>query len=244
MLLRRFMQHVKDQNWFAVGLDVVVVIVGIFLGMQVTEWNDARKEQITSDEYMSRIITDLNSDINLFNTVISAAEIRLSKGLFIRDLYNGYQPTEDEYSELLKTVRLAGFTFRAKVNDNTFEALKSSGTLHLIPTANIRDELFSYYGFLNHTDQWSYITNDNQLGYLDALKDIRTLEQADAWFAGVDETITTEEGKVLLDKILQSNDLKRSLPGLIIAQRKFISDARRSIEMANNILEMLNSSSE
>ena len=43
MLLRRFMHHVKDQNWFAVGLDVVVVIVGIFLGMQVTEWNDARK---------------------------------------------------------------------------------------------------------------------------------------------------------------------------------------------------------
>jgi hypothetical protein len=31
------MQHIQDQNWFAVGLDVLVVITGIFLGMQVTE---------------------------------------------------------------------------------------------------------------------------------------------------------------------------------------------------------------
>ena len=30
--------HKSDQNWFAVGLDVLVVITGIFLGMQVTEW--------------------------------------------------------------------------------------------------------------------------------------------------------------------------------------------------------------
>jgi len=36
------MQHVKEQNWFAVGLDVIVVIVGIFLGLQVQEWYEAR----------------------------------------------------------------------------------------------------------------------------------------------------------------------------------------------------------
>lgn len=43
MILRRFMYHIKEQNWFAVGLDLMVVVVGIFLGMQVTEWNEARK---------------------------------------------------------------------------------------------------------------------------------------------------------------------------------------------------------
>jgi hypothetical protein len=32
------MQHVKEQNWFAVGLDVLVVIIGIYLGLQAQEW--------------------------------------------------------------------------------------------------------------------------------------------------------------------------------------------------------------
>ncbi|MFT7527316.1 MAG: hypothetical protein ACI9LY_002471 [Arenicella sp.] len=45
MILRRFTQHITEQNWFAVGLDVIVVVVGIFLGMQVTEWNDDRKDE-------------------------------------------------------------------------------------------------------------------------------------------------------------------------------------------------------
>ena len=43
MILRRFMQHIKEQNWFAVALDVLVVIVGIFLGMQVNNWNEEYK---------------------------------------------------------------------------------------------------------------------------------------------------------------------------------------------------------
>jgi hypothetical protein len=43
MILRRFTKHVTEQNWFAVGLDVIVVVLGIFLGMQLTEWNEDRK---------------------------------------------------------------------------------------------------------------------------------------------------------------------------------------------------------
>jgi uncharacterized membrane protein len=43
MLLRHVSKHFSEQNWFAVGLDVIVVITGVFLGMQVTEWNNGRK---------------------------------------------------------------------------------------------------------------------------------------------------------------------------------------------------------
>lgn len=31
MLLRRITQHVKDQNWFAVGLDFLIVVVSVFI---------------------------------------------------------------------------------------------------------------------------------------------------------------------------------------------------------------------
>ena len=33
MILRRFMKHVGSQNWFAVGLDVLVVIFGVYIGI-------------------------------------------------------------------------------------------------------------------------------------------------------------------------------------------------------------------
>lgn len=33
MILRRMMQHAKDQNWFAVFLDFVIVVPVVFIGM-------------------------------------------------------------------------------------------------------------------------------------------------------------------------------------------------------------------
>lgn len=45
MLLRRVTKHVKDQNWFAVGIDFAIVVVGVFIGLQVANWNDARSQK-------------------------------------------------------------------------------------------------------------------------------------------------------------------------------------------------------
>ena len=36
------MKHVKTQNWFAVVLDFVIVVFGVFIGIQVANWNEAR----------------------------------------------------------------------------------------------------------------------------------------------------------------------------------------------------------
>ena len=33
MILRRITEHVKAQNWFAVGLDFLIVVVGVFIGV-------------------------------------------------------------------------------------------------------------------------------------------------------------------------------------------------------------------
>lgn len=59
MLLRRITKHVKQQDWFAVVLDVLVVITGIFLGMQVAEWNDNRKDRIDGQEYLVRLHSEI-----------------------------------------------------------------------------------------------------------------------------------------------------------------------------------------
>ena len=42
MLVRRISRHVKEQNWFAVGLDVATVFVGVFIGLQADNWNESR----------------------------------------------------------------------------------------------------------------------------------------------------------------------------------------------------------
>jgi hypothetical protein len=84
------MKHVADQNWFAVGLDILVVITGIFLGMQVTEWNESRKDRIDGQDFIGRIhdeilVTEQTSSrvrerrLNLISPLTEAAKIVFSK---------------------------------------------------------------------------------------------------------------------------------------------------------------------
>lgn len=35
------MEHVRAQNWTAIVLDFVIVVVGVFIGIQVSNWNDS-----------------------------------------------------------------------------------------------------------------------------------------------------------------------------------------------------------
>ncbi|MEQ9506153.1 MAG: hypothetical protein RLO80_07755 [Hyphomonas sp.] len=59
MILRRLTEHVKDQNWFAVALDFLIVVLGVFVGLQVNNWNEARAAKARRDQITAALITDL-----------------------------------------------------------------------------------------------------------------------------------------------------------------------------------------
>ena len=39
MILRKLANAVTDQNWFTVVLEILIVVIGIFIGLQVDDWH-------------------------------------------------------------------------------------------------------------------------------------------------------------------------------------------------------------
>jgi hypothetical protein len=64
MILRSVTQHVKDQNWFAVVLDFIIVVVGVFVGLQVSNWNEAK----SFDNRETTLLYELKKDME--NSII------------------------------------------------------------------------------------------------------------------------------------------------------------------------------
>ena len=60
MLLRRITKHVKDQNWFAVALDFVIVVVGILIAFQITNWSEARRDVRAERALLERLHDELS----------------------------------------------------------------------------------------------------------------------------------------------------------------------------------------
>ncbi len=76
MILRSITKHVKDQNWFAVGLDFLIVLAGILIAFQITNWSEDQSERAE----LARAETALQSELarNYFNAAerISSADCR------------------------------------------------------------------------------------------------------------------------------------------------------------------------
>jgi hypothetical protein len=79
MFLRRFIEHIRKQEWTAVALDFVVVVVGVFVGLQVDNWNQERADSKREAFYLaalqddfSVVIAELESDIAHYEEIASS----------------------------------------------------------------------------------------------------------------------------------------------------------------------------
>ena len=63
MLLRRVIEHVKAQNWTAIAIDFVIVVVGVFIGIQVANRNTARLEQEAERRLVAQLAADVDTAI-------------------------------------------------------------------------------------------------------------------------------------------------------------------------------------
>ncbi len=70
MLLRRVMEHVNAQNWFAVGIDFVIVVVGVVIGIEVANWNDVRNNKAGMAASLERLDKEVSQNIEMIQEVL------------------------------------------------------------------------------------------------------------------------------------------------------------------------------
>jgi hypothetical protein len=63
MIFRHVREHVAHHNWFAVAIDLAIVVIGVFLGTQANNWNQARLEGEQAREYRAMLIGDLDANL-------------------------------------------------------------------------------------------------------------------------------------------------------------------------------------
>ncbi|GJL92750.1 hypothetical protein [Hyphococcus sp.] len=70
MILRRVIAHFRKQEWTAIALDFLIVVMGVFVGLQVNNWNEARAAEHRKDEIIAALITDLEDAISVQENMI------------------------------------------------------------------------------------------------------------------------------------------------------------------------------
>jgi hypothetical protein len=148
MLLRRVTEHVKSQNWFAVFVDFVIVVVGVFIGIQVANWNEERINREEERILLERLRVD-------FERIKEDSERSLA---YHKRMYTNMQTVvravrskrlEENDIAAFDQALILGIAFQTSADrSGTFTELMSSGRANILRDRNLLEELVDYEDYL------------------------------------------------------------------------------------------------
>jgi hypothetical protein len=71
MILRRLTSSLKEQHWMTIVIELLIVIVGVFIGTQVSNWNEGRLQRRQTARMLEQLRPELALDIDYFESVRS-----------------------------------------------------------------------------------------------------------------------------------------------------------------------------
>jgi len=127
---------------YAIG-EIVLVMIGILLALQVNNWNENRKAYANSKNYLSEIAVDLQDDSIRFNE-----GIEVLKGL-IADEEWVLSTTDYTFKDVDRLWDcFSGWYMDYEINDRTFEKIQNEGSSKLIGFDTLAEKINSYYSTL------------------------------------------------------------------------------------------------
>lgn len=177
MLIRKLSTAIREQDWFAVVVEVLVVVVGIFLALQVDAWSQWREDRALEKRYLERLDAEIASDIESIEFGLELAWSRHDMGRMLEAALDDPNVARDNPAEFVTAIERAGWTFLPPINDSTFEEIKFSGNLGIISNVDLRQSISAYYKLIERNHQWSYMREAGQIAYTETSIGILTTEQ-------------------------------------------------------------------
>ena len=144
MILRRFAAGMRRQDWAAVAVELVIVILGVFIGLQADNWNQARADTRLGQDYVKRLTRDLNENLAGVRAQVAyytAVEDSVRK---TDALLASADP--DPRALIVNAYRASEIVYIAPVRA-TWDQIVSSGHLGLLPKRAVASGLSQYYAY-------------------------------------------------------------------------------------------------
>mgnify|MGYP001822349912 FL=1 len=160
MILRRLASAVIEQNWFTVILEVAIVVIGIYLGLQANEWSQNREDRRAELVYLQRIATDFSSSIAETNQKKEFQTRHATHGALVLQALRDCTLDTDKRDQFASGIYLVGKHNPAALDRASLQELLSAGRLPIIQNSSLRQMLVE---MLQDYDDHLFYMSDIQL---------------------------------------------------------------------------------
>lgn len=139
----RLIEQLRRQDWIAVTIEFIIVVVGVLLAMQVSNWNEQRLEHERGRAYYARIVTELRSNIDDMNQ--RAAYYQQVIGHAEAALAAFHQPASALGEQFLVDLYQASQIQTGPITRASYDEAISSGALSNVGDPRLRVRLANYF---------------------------------------------------------------------------------------------------
>lgn len=139
MILSNLAKAVREQNYYAVALEFLIVIAGVVIGFQIQAWNQNRADRETEQTYLMRLHRDMVRSVCSIQLDVDAVNNWRTRAQRTLDalLTNDPDGVEENGFELIASTRVnTGSLFRPTMNE-----LVNGGQMNLISDDTLRTRI-------------------------------------------------------------------------------------------------------
>ncbi|WP_370476985.1 DUF6090 family protein [Tamlana flava] len=149
---------------YAIG-EIILVVIGILIALQVNNWNNKRIDNKLEKEYLSRLISELNSDIEYFKDLQSSFKAKQERMDRILGIWKSQNLFIEDSIQYINDFISAGDISPWYNEPTTWTQLIQTGDLKIIKNQKVVDSLFSFYSKLkksavNYNDYTFKLVNE------------------------------------------------------------------------------------
>ena len=215
----------KTRKYFkyAIG-EIVLVVIGILIALQINTWNEQLKKSKLKNEYVASLVNDLTKDTIQLNSRLSLNKQMIKDLALIKDdITNGNIKTIEGFITLFTSIKGSGVRLINTYNTNSFNLLISSGNIDLL-NKQLREDIME----LNRLQKFQKEITTSNRDYF-----FNFMERISMKYPDLNNPFNTESINKLLWKGINLDELPRDITSYL-GQREYT--IVRYIELTQNVL--------
>jgi hypothetical protein len=143
-MIHRWAQALRAHDWPAALIELVIVVLGIFLGLQADAWNDRRLALATEREYLNRLSEEVQSNLEIYRRGADMNSRRSDTAIQYFEFITAEDSQPVERNQLLGMFCTPGFIAAAPYDNAVLDEMIATGVLANLQDAALRSAISEY----------------------------------------------------------------------------------------------------
>lgn len=186
LFLQRLAHHLRAQDWTAAAIEFILVVFGVFMGFQLTQWNEDRVARAHEKTLMLNVARDLRDDVGEMDENVRTASSRMASLDHLLRLAGDWNPPSEypssRFSIAVEQVppfdpesgyRIGVEAFILSFYDGNrfaYEALINNDGVNVVQDQSRLSDIQKYYALVDQLVTFEQTLAENRLRLVDAMQ--------------------------------------------------------------------------